>query len=136
MLTTARAPRVDISRLAFRAPLLAPASLDIPADHLPEIPATWRPVYGREIATATQRFRAFARTDGVSVCLHSTIGLHLELDGRLIALVNLGGHRVAVHAGTGRFEARWTCAGRTHRLTAEPMQLGGFMDLVLNLNWA
>lgn len=135
MRSTTRVRHIDLAALALPAPSLASIALDVPATDLPEIPVDWQIVYGREIATTTQRFAAYRTRSDLKLGLHSTIGLHPELTGRVIALVNLSGHRVAVHAGEQRFEARWTCGALTHRLTAEPTTLGAFMDLVLNLSW-
>jgi hypothetical protein len=135
VLTITRSRPIDVDDLAGRAPFLTAPTLSVQSGQLPDIPAAWRPVYGREIATPTQRFTAYSTVAGMSIGMHSTIGLHPELTGRLIALVNLGGHRVAVHAGDDRLEARWTCGSLTHRLIAEPVELGAFMELILNLTW-
>jgi hypothetical protein len=135
VLTINTSLRIDLAQLAPQGPFLSAAVLTVPVDHLPEVPHDWLPVFGREIATTTQRFVAYESRAGLRIGLHSVTALHPELTGRLIALVNLGAHRVAIHAGEHRFEARWTRGPLTHRLTAEPVTLGAFMDLVLNLRW-
>ncbi len=134
-LATARVRLIDLSTAPAATPVLGERALQVPIDHLPAIPPCWRPVYGGEVATAARRFGAFITPDGVGIGLHSTADAQPEPAGHLIALMNLGGHRVALHGDEYRFEARWARGWLAHRLTAEPTALGAFMELVLNLAW-
>jgi hypothetical protein len=107
-----------------------------PDPDVPELPTAWRPVYGSEIATCTQRFQAYAMPDGARIALHSTVGAGAYLTGRLIALINLGSHRVALASDGDRFEARWSASNRRHRLTLEPTTLRDFTAVLFGLRWA
>jgi hypothetical protein len=55
-------------------------------------------------------------------------------DGRRVALVSVGRHRLSIHAGESRCEARWTASGAAYRIAA-PMTLAAFMDVLLSLLW-
>lgn len=134
MQTTVRVPP-SLAPACAQDSLIRRRTVCVPAADLPELPTAWRPEYGSEIATSTQRFHAYAMPDGARIALHSTVGTHPELTGRAIALINLGGHRVAVMCDGHRFEARWWASDRRHRLTLEPTTLRDFTALLFGLRW-
>jgi hypothetical protein len=104
----------------------------------PVPPPTWQPIPGRRIVTASQTFMAYACA-GAEVRLHSVAGLPGPAvpAGGLVARVALGSHSVRVHADVDAagYEARWTSAGAAYQLSARPVTLAEFMDLLLSMDW-
>ncbi|WP_169734175.1 hypothetical protein [Hamadaea tsunoensis] len=103
----------------------------------PVPPPTWTTVPGSAIATEAQRFVAYRHGDA-EVRVHATTGLdHPAPAEGLVARLTLGSHPVRVHAdGTpGGYEARWTDGGAAYQLSARPVSLAEFMELLLSMDW-
>jgi len=127
----ARGPAAGTPRTAPASPVVAWCALGV-------IPATWLRVPGSELRTPAQRFAAFLTDRGHHATLHTAYGLDpAPAAGRLVALVSLGGQRVAVETlAEDRHAAQWARGRETHRLTVTPSGLGEFMQLLLRLDFS
>ena len=116
-------PRLPLSPAAHVAtPLLRPVRPTGPTG-LPLFPPAWQPM---------PLLNCLRHEDGREVRIHP---MESTVDLLRVAWVTLGAHRVAVHTAGDRCEARWTVAGKEHRLSAEPTTLADFMDLLFSLIW-
>ncbi|HEY2793226.1 MAG TPA: hypothetical protein VGJ28_12750 [Micromonosporaceae bacterium] len=118
--------------------LIAPR-LHLPPTDLPGLPPGWTPVAGSLTGDDSERFIGYVTERGIVVTVHSEASTASTPGGRLIALVTLGEHRVAIVEATEptvHFEARWESRGRRHCVSAPATTLATFMPLVLNLDWS
>jgi hypothetical protein len=136
----ARVARRHLLSRALVTGLIAPRAprLAVPPGDLPGIPPAWAPVEGSLSGGDSERFIGYVTERGIVVTIHSEATTASTPGGRLIALVTLGEHRVAIVEATEpavHFEARWESCGRRHCLSAPSTTLATFMPLVLNLDW-
>jgi hypothetical protein len=97
-------------------------------------PATWSEVPHSRIRSSLQSFVSYRRTGTPQQANYHCAALPAaDPPTRVIAQVNLGEHRVSVLPALGGYEARWTAGDVWHRLSGGPADLGGFMELILNL---
>ncbi|HEY1485273.1 MAG TPA: hypothetical protein VGF84_04150 [Micromonosporaceae bacterium] len=139
------AVRDDISRVLVagtgigRAAAAGGRSMRVPSEDLPATPPTWTAVSGSLSGGAQERFIGYVTERGLVVTIESVASDVSAPAARLIALITLGEHRIAIVEATEpapHFEARWESGGRRHCLTAPATTLATFMPLVLNLDWS
>lgn len=103
---------------------------------LAQFPANWSEVPHSRIQSPLQTFVSYRRAGLRQANYHCAALSDTEPAARAIAKVNLGESRVSIHPAGHGYEARWTSGDLWHRVSGGPADLGGFMELVLNLRLA
>jgi hypothetical protein len=80
-----------------------------------------------------QTFASYHRSGVRLANYHCAALVGSEPSTQVIARVNLGDWRVAILLAGNGYEARWNAGEIWHRINGGPVELGEFMELVLNL---